>query len=83
MSKAITVRLDDDSYKLLAQKAKAEKRSLANYIEVAATRYAIDANYVSDEEMNEILSDKKLLASLKRAQKDVALGRGQRKDAYR
>ena len=78
MSKAVTVRLDDDSYKILTQKAKAEKRSLANYIEVAATRYAVDDDYVSDEEMREILADKKFLGSMKRAQKDVALGRGRR-----
>ena len=78
MTKAVTVRLDDDAYKMLSEKAKADKRSLANYIEVAATSFAVESEFVSDEEMNEILSDKRLVASMKRAQKDVALRRGRR-----
>lgn len=76
MSKAITVRLDDDSYKLLTQKAKAEKRSLANYIEYAAFTHALESEFVSDEEMKEILSDKPLMRMLKRGNEDMAKGRG-------
>ncbi len=78
MTKAVTVRLDDETYTLLAQKAKAERRSLANYIEYAASNYAIESDYVSDKEMKEILADKELQASLKRAQKDIVAGRGKR-----
>ena len=33
MTRAVTLRLDDENYKQLANQAKAERRSLANYIE--------------------------------------------------
>ena len=39
MTKAVTIRLADDAYKLLAEKAKAERRSLANLIEFGALSY--------------------------------------------
>jgi uncharacterized protein (DUF1778 family) len=75
MAKTVTIRMDDKSYKLLKSAAVAQKRSISNYIEFAAVNYAIEDSFVSDDEMADILSDKKLMTDLKKALADVKQGR--------
>lgn len=74
MTKTITLRLDDDIYQLLKTAAKGEMRSISNFIEYAAIKYLTDENFVSDAEMDDILSDKPLLKNLKDAKKDAEKG---------
>lgn len=75
MAKTVTIRMDDKSYKLLKSAAVAQKRSISNFIEYAAVNYAIEDNFVSDYEMADIVSDKTLMADLKKALADVKQGR--------
>jgi hypothetical protein len=75
MAKTVTIRMDDKSYRLLKSAAVAQKRSISNYIEYAAVNFAIEDNFVSDYEMADIASDKKLVTDLKKALADVKRGR--------
>ncbi len=74
MAKTVTVRIDDDAYELIRRAADGERRSVANFLEYAALRYLTDELTVSDEEMREILSDSKLLASLRQGLADAEAG---------
>ena len=74
MTKTITLRLDDEVYRLLKTAAKGEMRSISNFLEYAAVRYLTDESFVSDVEMEEILLDKLLLKTLNNAKKDVEKG---------
>ena len=71
MSKTITIRLDDETYKLFKTAANGERRALSNYIEKAALSHLIHEEYVSDEEMRDIYTDKKLLAGIKKGLDDI------------
>ncbi|MDH4263443.1 MAG: CopG family transcriptional regulator [Spirochaetia bacterium] len=75
MSKTITVRLDDEVYELFKKAAEGDRRSISNYVEYATLSYITTESYVSDEEMNEILSDSELVKSLKNGLKDVKQGK--------
>lgn len=57
MSKTITLRLDDETYEEVRRRAAAEDRSISNLIETAALRQLREEDFVSDEEMTEILAD--------------------------
>ncbi len=70
MSKKITLKVDEDTFDMFKNAAKGEKRSISNYIEFAAISYLSSQEYVSDEENESILSDKQLIASLKKAEKE-------------
>ena len=74
MTKTITLRLDDDVYRLLKTSAKGEMRIISNFIEYPAIKYLTDESFVSDAEMQEILADKSLLKTLKDAEKDIEEG---------
>jgi uncharacterized protein (DUF1778 family) len=71
MSKTVTIRMDDKSYKLLKNAATAQKRTISNFIEYAAVNFAIEDNFVSDYEMADIQSDSTLVSDLKKALGDV------------
>lgn len=75
MSKTVTVRLDDEVYELFKKAADGDRRSISNYIEYATLSYITNESYVSDEEMNEILSDAELMKSLEKGLKDVKQGK--------
>ena len=72
MAKTITIRLDDETYNLIRNAAAGEMRSISNFIEYATLAYLTEESFVSDEEMEQLLSDEKLLATLKGARSDVA-----------
>ena len=65
MAKTITLRLKDDVYKIFAETAKAENRSLSNLIETAALKNIREQQFIDDVEMAEILSNDDLLKRLK------------------
>jgi predicted CopG family antitoxin len=65
MAKTITLRLKDDVYKIFAETAKAENRSLSNLIETAALKNIREQQFMDDIEMAEILSNDDLLKRLK------------------
>ena len=71
MAKTITVRIDDDTYDLIKKAASGQKRSISNFIEYATMAYLTDDSFISDEEMEEILKNEKLLKSFNQAEKDI------------
>ena len=75
MAKTITVRLEDGIYDLIRKAADGERRSISNFLEDAALRYLTDELTVSEEEMQEILADENLAASLRRGMADAEAGR--------
>ena len=75
MSKTVTVRLDDDVYEIFKKAAAGDRRSISNYIEYATLSYITNESTVSDEEMDEILSDSKLVKSLEKGLQDVKKGK--------
>ncbi len=76
MSKTVTLRLKENVYRIFAEAAQAENRSLSNLIETAALNKVREQQFVDDAEMAEILSDKKLLARITQGSKDAAERKG-------
>jgi len=74
--KTLTVRMDDATYRLIAEAAEVENRSVSNFIETAAREKAVAEIFVSDEEMAEIRGDKNLQRRLKVGHRDAAARRG-------
>ena len=76
MSKTITMRINEESYKLFKMMADRDNRPISNYIETAAKRY-IENNFLVDEfEMAEIRDNTEMNKSIKRALYDVKKGKG-------
>ena len=76
MSKTVTLRLSDEDYAKLSAAAKAEKRSLSNLISLLALRKLEEDAFVSELEMNEILSDENLVERLHRGIGEAAERKG-------
>ena len=71
MGKTVTIRVDDDTYNLIKKAATGQKRSISNFIEFATLAYLTDDSFVSDDEMDEILNNEKLLKAFKSAESDI------------
>ena len=76
MPKTVTLRLDDVSYDIIKNHAIADNRPLSNYIETATLKFIEEVDYVDDYEMENIMSDEKLIRSLKKGSSDAAKRRG-------
>ena len=76
MSKTVTLRLKEDVYKIFAEAAQAENRSLSNLIETAALNKVREQQFVDDAEMAEILADENLMARIKQGSKQAAERKG-------
>ena len=76
MPKTVTLRLNDNIYKLFRNLADGENRPLSNFIETSVLRFIEHNQYVDDYEMTEIQSNQELNSSLKRALKDIKANRG-------
>lgn len=76
MAKTLTVRIDDATYRLIADAAEAENRSVSNFIETAARERAVAEIFVPNEEMAGIRSDASLRRRLKSGHKDATSRRG-------
>ncbi|MBR9985424.1 MAG: hypothetical protein KFF68_05895 [Desulfosarcina sp.] len=77
MPKTITIRLKDDIYKLFAEAAQADNRTISNLIETAALNNIREQQFVDDTEMAEIMSDINLLARIRQGSKEAANRKGQ------
>ncbi|MBX7059764.1 MAG: CopG family transcriptional regulator [Leptospirales bacterium] len=75
MPKTITLRVDERLYRALKLAAGAQNRTLSNYVETAARSYLVEDQFVSDEEMNEILADPSFQTNFKAALQDIKKGR--------
>ncbi len=76
MPKTLTVRIDDSTYRLIAEAAASENRSVSNFIETAARQRAVSEIFVADDEMQEIRSDPALGRRLKKGHREAAAGKG-------
>ena len=72
--KTITMRVDDSIYEMIKRAAEGQRRNISNFIEYATLQYLTSSQYVSDEEMNEILSEESLVESLKRGLEEAKNG---------
>ena len=76
MPKTVTLRLDDEAYRVLSEAAKAERRSLANLIETSAMEKVREKQFTDDYEMAEIAANEDLLKRLKKGSRDAKARRG-------
>jgi uncharacterized protein (DUF1778 family) len=76
MAKTVTLRLDDETYELLLEAARADKRALSNLIESAALRHIQEQQFVDDAEMAEIMANAGLMKRLRKGLKEAKLGKG-------
>ncbi|MBK6772989.1 MAG: CopG family transcriptional regulator [Ignavibacteria bacterium] len=76
MSKTITLKLDDESYRILSAMAQSDNRPLSNFIENAAIKYIERANLADEFEMLEIKNNTDLNKSLKRGVADAKAKNG-------
>jgi len=74
MSKTITLRVNDDVYKMIKTAADGQRRNLSNFIEFATLQYLTSATYVDDAEMELILNDAELVANLRQGLEDIKKG---------
>ena len=75
MAKTVTMRIDDTTYNLIKNAATGERRSISNFIEYATMAYLAEESFISDKEMDEILSDKDLLVNLKNGNEEIESGK--------
>lgn len=73
--KTITIRVDETTYKMLKTAANGERRTISNFIENASLSYITNEMYVSDHEMNEIMSNPKLVSGIKKGLQDIKKGK--------
>ena len=76
MSKVVTLRLDEQLYRLFRVCAEADNRPLSNFIETAVKRYVEENEFAEPFEMSAILSDERLHKSIQQGHKDVKAKKG-------
>jgi len=69
--KTITLRVDDDVYRMIKLASEGEKRNISNFIEYATMQYLTSNQYVENEEMRDILNDKELIKSLNKGLREA------------
>ena len=75
MSKTVTIRLDEEEYKLFKNFADMDNRAISNFIVTATSIYIEEISYVDEFEMVEIESNQELQKSLARGRLDVTKNR--------
>ena len=76
MTKTVTLRLEEQVYKVFVEAAKSENRPLSNLIETAALSRIREQQFVDDAEMSEIMANENLLKRLKKGARDAEMGKG-------
>lgn len=76
MPKTLTIRVDDDTYTTFAKHAKAENRTLANFIEQAVKIHIREQEFADDLEMAEIRANEQLVERMKKGSRDGKRRRG-------
>ena len=64
MAKVVTVRLSDEDYRKIAAAAKLERRPISNLMAVMVVKGIEEGEYVDAVEMDQIVSDARLMAKL-------------------
>lgn len=76
MPKTVTLRIDDDTYRSFARRAKAENRSLANFIETAVSEHIRECDFADDTEMAELFANADLVERLQKGSQDAKKKKG-------
>lgn len=76
MSKTVTIRVDDNTYKQFKSHADVENRSLSNFIETATLKYIEETDFADEFEMEEIMKNESLKERLKKGHRDAKDRRG-------
>lgn len=76
MSKTITLRLSDESYKKYKSLAEKDNRPISNFIETAVKRYIEHNIHVDEFEMEEINNNTELRKSIKKGVSDMKAKKG-------
>ena len=76
MPKTLTLRIDDKTYKAFVKRARAENRSLSNFIETTVKEHIRECDFADDSEMAEILANERLVERLKKGSKDAQSRKG-------
>ncbi|MCI5145052.1 MAG: CopG family transcriptional regulator [Candidatus Electrothrix sp. AR3] len=72
--KTVTMRVDDTTYRMIKTAAEGQKRNLSNFIEFAVVQYLSSAQYVDNDEMDDILQDDALMQNLKKGRDELKAG---------
>ncbi len=76
MPKTVTLRLSDDTYEKFSRAAIDDRRSIANVIETLALRKLEDEALADEFEMQDIVSNVRLLRKLEKGHGQVKLKKG-------
>ncbi len=76
MPKTLTLRIDNETYKTFAKRAKAENRSLSNFIENAVKTHLLEQEFMDDSEMAGILADERLVERMRKGSRDARRRKG-------
>ena len=76
MSRTVTLRLPDETYRKIADYSRAENRPISNFIETATVRYIEEQEFTDDSETAEILSNNSLVRRLKEGSRDARQRKG-------
>lgn len=76
MSKIITLRLSEEEYNMIREKAAAEYRPISNFITSVVLKKIEESEYVDAVEMDQINNDVSLQKRLKAGIKDAKLMKG-------
>ncbi len=77
MSKTVTLRLNEKTYKQFRELAEQDNRPLSNFIETVALRYIEEHGYADEFEMAEIRANEELNKSIRNGLRDAKSGQGQ------
>ena len=66
MSKTLSIRVDERTYALLKNRAEGQNRSISNFIETAVKEHIQESEFADAAEMDEILSNERLVEQLKK-----------------
>jgi len=65
MSKTITLRLSEETYRIFSDYAAADNRPISNLIETAAKKHLQECSFTSLDEMSGIHADRALVSRMK------------------
>ena len=76
MARVVPVRLSDEDYRKIASIAKRERRPISNFITLMVIKGIEEGDYVDAVEMEQITSDKRLIARLEAGHRDAKRRKG-------
>ena len=76
MPKTLTIRVSDDTYRSFLKRAKAENRSISNFIETTVNEHMRECDFADDSEMAAILANEQLVERLRKGSEDARRKKG-------